>query len=243
MEKVINDLVGYENLKIVQVNEYFNFSLDSVLLANFVNLNNKITNILDLGTGNAPIPLILSTKTKEKIIGVEIQKEIYDLAIESVKINNLENQIEILNIDIKDLLSYYKHESFDLILSNPPYFKKLDTSILNENVIKTNARHETLINLEDLIAIASKLLVNKGTFALVHRTERLAEIIEILKKYKLEPKKIRFIFSKKDSESNLVLIEAKKNTNSGLNVLSPLIVHDDASNYTKEVLKMFKRGE
>ena len=196
MEKVINDLVGYENLKIVQVNEYFNFSLDSVLLANFVNLNNKITNILDLGTGNAPIPLILSTKTKEKIIGVEIQKEIYDLAIESVKINNLENQIEILNIDIKDLLSYYKHESFDLILSNPPYFKKLDTSILNENVIKTNARHETLINLEDLIAIASKLLINKGTFALVHRTERLAEIIEILKKYKLEPKKIRFIFPK-----------------------------------------------
>ena len=243
MEKVINDLVGYENLKIVQVNEYFNFSLDSVLLANFVNLNNKITNILDLGTGNAPIPLILSTKTKEKIIGVEIQKEIYDLAIESVKINNLENQIEILNIDIKDLLSYYKHESFDLILSNPPYFKKLDTSILNENVIKTNARHETLINLEDLIAIASKLLVNKGTFALVHRTERLAEIIEILKKYKLEPKKIRFIFPKKDSESNLVLIEAKKNTNSGLKVLSPLIVHDDDFNYTKEVLKMFKRGE
>ncbi len=243
MEKVINDLVGYENLKIVQVNEYFNFSLDSVLLANFVNLNNKITNILDLGTGNAPIPLILSTKTKEKIIGVEIQKEIYDLAIESVKINNLKNQIEILNIDIKDLLSYYKHESFDLILSNPPYFKKLDTSILNENVIKTNARHETLINLEDLIAIASKLLVNKGTFALVHRTERLAEIIEILKKYKLEPKKIRFIFPKKDSESNLVLIEAKKNTNSGLKVLSPLIVHDDDSNYTKEVLKMFKRGE
>ncbi len=243
MEKVINDLVGYENLKIVQVNEYFNFSLDSVLLANFVNLNNKIKNILDLGTGNAPIPLILSTKTNEKIIGVEIQKEVYKLAVESVKINNLENQIEILNIDIKDLLSHYKHESFDLILSNPPYFKKLDTSILNDNVIKTNARHETLINLEEIISIASKLLVNKGIFALVHRTERLPEIIEILKKYKLEPKKIKFIFPKKNSESNLVLIEARKNTNPGVKVLSPLIVHDEKSNYTKEVLKIFKRGE
>lgn len=243
MEKVINDLVGYKNLKIVQVNEYFNFSLDSVLLANFVNINDKIKNILDLGTGNAPIPLILSTKTKKKIIGVEIQKEIYNLAVESVSINKLDNQIKILNIDIKDLLSYYKHESFDLILSNPPYFKKIDTSILNENKVKTNARHETLINLEDIISVSSKLLVNKGIFALVHRTERLAEIIEILRKYKLEPKRIRFVFSKKDSESNLVLIEAKKNTNMGVKVLSPLIVHDEDSNYTKEILKMFERGD
>ncbi len=243
MEKVINDLVGYKNLKIVQVNEYFNFSLDSVLLANFVNINDKTKNILDLGTGNAPIPLILSTKTKEKIIGVEIQKEIYNLAVESVSINKLDNQIKILNIDIKDLLSYYKCESFGLILSNPPYFKKIDTSILNKNKVKTNARHETLINLEDIISISSKLLVNKGTFALVHRTERLAEIIEILRKYRLEPKRIRFVFSKKDSESNLVLIEAKKNTNIGVKVLSPLIVHDENSNYTKEILKMFERGD
>lgn len=243
MEKVINDLVGYDNLKIIQVNEYFNFSLDSVLIANFVNLNDKINKILDLGTGNAPIPLILSTKTNKKIIGVELQKEIYNLAVESVKINKLENQIEILNVDIKELLSHFKVESFDLILSNPPYFKKINTSILNDNEVKTNARHETLINLEDIISISSKLLVNKGIFALVHRTERLAEIIETLKKYHLEPKKIRFVFPKEGSESNLVLIEAKKNSNPGVKVLAPLIVHDENSNYTKEVLKMFKRGD
>ncbi len=243
MEKVINDLVGYDNLKIIQVNEYFNFSLDSVLLANFVNLNDKINKILDLGTGNAPIPLILSTKTNKKIIGVELQKEIYNLAVESVKINKLENQIEILNVDIKELLSHFKVESFDLILSNPPYFKKINTSILNDNEVKTNARHETLINLEDIISISSKLLVNKGIFALIHRTERLAEIIETLKKYHLEPKKIRFVFPKEGSESNLVLIEAKKNSNPGVKVLAPLIVHDENSNYTKEVLKMFKRGD
>lgn len=243
MEKVINDLVGYDNLKIVQVNDYFNFSLDSVLLANFVNLTPKVKNILDLGTGNAPIPLILSTMTKEKIIGIEIQKEIYDLAIDSVKINNLENQIEIKNIDIKELLKYYKPESFDLILSNPPYFKKIESSIVNYNIVKTNARHEVLINLEEIISISSKLLVNKGVFALVHRTERLAEIIEVLKKYRLEPKRIRFVYPKKNSESNLVLVEARKNTNLGLKVLSPLIAHNDNSNYTDEVLKMFKRGE
>lgn len=230
-------------MKIVQVNEFFNFSLDSVLLANFINITDKYKKILDLGTGNAPIPLILSTKTNEKIIGVEIQKEVYDLAIESVKINKLEKQIEIVNKDIKNLLKYYDYESFDLIYSNPPYFKKIDTSILNENEIKKNARHETLITLEELILVSSKLLKNKGVLALVHRTERLSEIIELLKKYKLEPKRIRFVYPKKNSESNLVLIESRKNTNVGLKVLNPLIVHDNNSNYTKEVLKMFERSE
>lgn len=243
MEKVINDLVGYDNLKIVQVNDYFNFSLDSVLLANFATITDKTKKIIDLGTGNAPIPLILSTRTNNKIIGVEIQKEIYDLAVETVSINKLENQIEIINRDIKDLLSIYENESFDLVLSNPPYFKKIETSIINENVVKSNARHEILINLEEIILIASKLLKNKGSFALVHRTERLSEIIELLKKYRLEPKAMRFIHPKKDSNSNLVLIEAKKNSNIGVKVLKPLIVHDENLNYTKEVLKMFKRGE
>lgn len=243
MEKVINDLVGYDNLKIVQINDYFNFSLDSVLLANFAQLNTKTKNIIDLGTGNAPIPLILSTRTKEHIIGVELQEEIYDLAVETVKMNKLENQIEIIKDDIKNLLSRYKNESFDLVLSNPPYFRKNDTSILNENAVKSNARHEILIDLEQLIEISSKLLKNRGSFVMVHRTERLAEIIELLKKYRLEPKRIRFVHPKKNSESNLVLIESVKNSNIGVKVLSPLIVHDENSNYTKEVLEMFKRGE
>lgn len=240
MKNVINDLVGYKNLKIVQCNEYFNFSLDSVLLPNFIELKENVKNILDLGTGNAPIPLILSTKTKEKIIGIEIQKEIYDLAIESVKLNKLEKQIEIKNIDIKDLLNYYKSESFDLICSNPPYFKKVETSIVNNNNVKTNARHETLITLEELVNISSKLLKNKGALALVHRTERLAEIVEILKANKLEAKRIKFIYPKKNSNSNLVLIEAIKNANIGVKVLEPLIVHDENGNYTKEVLELFR---
>ena len=106
-----------------------------------------------------------------------------------------------------------------MILSNPPYFKKIETSIINENMVKSNARHEILINLEEIILIASKLLKNKGSFALVHRTERLSEIIELLKKYRLEPKAMRFIHPKKDSNSNLVLIEARKNSNIGVKVL------------------------
>ncbi len=243
VENVINDLVGYKNLKIIQCNDYFSFSLDSVLLPNFIEIKKEYKNIMDLGCGNAPIPLILSTKTEEKIIGIEIQKEIYDLALETVKINKLENRIEIRNLDIKDLLKHYKSESFDLIFSNPPYFKKNENSILNENLVKTNARHETLITLENIIMIASKLLRNKGSFCLIHRTERIVEIVSLMKSYGLEPKKIRFVYPKINKESNLALIEARKNSNSGVKILNPLIVHDEKGNYTKEVLEMFEIKE
>lgn len=241
MKKVINDLVGFKNLKIVQCNDFFNFSLDTVLLPNFVELKKNIKNIIDLGCGNAPIPLILSTKTKEKIIGVEIQKEIYNLAVQTIKLNNLEKQIEIKNIDIKNIPNYYKLEFFDLILSNPPYFKKTNTSITNDNTVKTNARHETLITLEELVRVSSKMLKNKGALVLIQRTERLDEIIEIFSKYKLEAKRIRFVYPKKNTNSNLVLIEGIKNANRGLKVLPPLIVHKENGKYSKEILKMFER--
>lgn len=243
VENVINDLVGYKGLKIVQCNEYFNFSLDSVILPNFIDIKKEYKNIMDMGTGNLPIPLILSTKTKEKIIGIEIQKEIYDLAVETLKINNLDSQIEVKNLDIKDLLNYFKKGSFDLIFCNPPYFKKTENSILNENEVKRIARHEILITLEDIISKASALLENKGVFALVHRSQRLTEILVLLKKYKLEPKRIRFVHPKVGEESNLVLIEARKNTNDGCKVLNPLIVHDEKGKYTSEILKMFEREE
>ena len=121
--KVVNDLLNYSNLKIVQDDNFFNFSLDSVLLPNFVKINKGTKKILDLGTGNAPIPMILSTMTSAKIYGIELQKEIYDLAIESLKINNLEDRIEIINDNIKNLDKYFESNSFDVIVSNPPYFK------------------------------------------------------------------------------------------------------------------------
>lgn len=243
VENVINDLVGYKGLKIVQCNEYFNFSLDSIILPNFIEIKKEYKNIMDMGTGNLPIPLILSTKTKEKIIGIEIQKEIYNLAVETLKINNLNSQIEVKNLDIKDLLNHFRRESFDLIFCNPPYFKKDENSILNENEVKRIARHEILITLEDIISTSSALLENKGVFALVHRSQRLTEIIVLLKRYNLEPKRIRFVHPKINEESNLVLVEARKNTNAGCKILNPLIVHDENGKYTPEVLKMFEREE
>ena len=151
--KVTNYLLGFKDLKIVQDNEMFNFSLDSVLLPNFVTINKKIDRILDIGCGNAPIPLILSTKTDAKITGVEIQKEVYDLAVESVKINNLENRIDIINDDIKEYSKQFDREIFDVITCNPPFFKVTENSNFKKDIYKTIARHEITLNLNDVFKI------------------------------------------------------------------------------------------
>lgn len=241
-EKVINDLVYFNNLKIVQNKNYFNFSLDSVLLPSFVELTPNTKMILDLCTGNAPVPLILSTKTNAKIIGVELQKEIYELAKESIEINNI-NNIELINDDAKNIVNKYETDTFDVITCNPPYFKYNNTSIINENDVKSLARHEISITLNDIIKISKKLLKNGGSLCLVHRTDRIIEIIELMKENNIEPKRIRFIYPKWNKESNLVLIDGRKNAKPGLKLLSPLIIHNDDGSYTAEVLKMFGREE
>lgn len=238
--EVINRLLNYKDLKIVQNTNWFNFSLDSVLLCDFVTLNKNIKNIIDFCTGNAPIPLILSQKTNSKIIGVELQKEIYDLAKKSVEINNLQDRIEIKNMDIKDLVKEYETDTFDLITCNPPYFKVKESSNLNQNDIKTNARHEVNINLDEIFSLAKKLLKNNGCISIVHRPERLIEIIEIMKKNNIEPKKIRFVYPKVNSESNILLIEGTKNGNPGIKILPPLFVHDEDGKYLEEIQEMFQ---
>lgn len=235
----INDLVYFKNIKIVQDKDYFNFSLDSILLPNFVEITRKTKKILDMCTGNAPIPLILSTKTDTKIYGVELQKEVYDLAKETIKINNLDNQIELINDNIKNLKKTFDTETFDIITCNPPYFKKKDDSIINENKVKSIARHEIEMELEDVMIISKALLKNEGSLALVHRTDRLIEIIELMKKHNIEPKRMRLIYPKVNMESNLVLIDGRKNGKEGLKILPPLYIHNDDNSYTSEVLEMF----
>lgn len=237
--KVINDLLNYNGMKIVQDNNYFSFSLDSVLLPNFVTLNKKTKKILDLGTGNAPIPMILSTLTDADIYGIEIQKDIYELAVESLKINKLEDKISLINDDMKKLEKYFPLNHFDTIISNPPYFKLNEESNINEIPQKTIARHETKITLEELVEIAKKFLNNNGNFAIVHRTDRLIEIIELFRKNNIEPKKIQLIYPKENTESNMVLIEGRKNGNPGLKVLPPLFVHNSDGTYTEKIKKMF----
>ncbi|MDD6879066.1 MAG: tRNA1(Val) (adenine(37)-N6)-methyltransferase [bacterium] len=240
--KVINDLLGYKNLKIVQNTNYFSFSLDSVLLANFINYNKKIHNILDIGTGNAPIPLIISSKVDNNvnIYGIELQIEIYNMAKESLKLNNLESKIKIINDDIKNIYNYFDMEYFDIIVSNPPYFKTNKNSKKNNEKIKSIARHEIKLTLDELLNISFKYLKNNGKFLMVHRTERLEEILEKMHKNKIEPKRIMFLFPKKNASSNLFLVEGVKNGNVGLREVEHLIVHKSDGKYSEEVLKYFK---
>lgn len=238
--EVVNYLLGYKNLKIVQNTDMFNFSLDSVLLPNFVTLNKNTAKILDIGCGNAPIPLILSTKTGAKIIGVEIQKDVYELALKTVKMNDLEKQIEIINDDINNIYNYFETESFDTVVCNPPYFKVATTPNLNTIEYKTIARHEIKLNLEQIINIAKKVLKNNGNIAMVHRPERLSDIITIMRKNNIEPKRIRFVYPKETKEANILLIEGVKNGRPGLKILPPLYSHCENGEYSKQIKKYFE---
>lgn len=240
--KVINYLLGYKNLHIVQDTEMFNFSLDSVLLPNFVSINKNIKKVLDIGCGNAPIPLILSTKTDAKIIGVEIQEEVFKIAKESISINNLDNQIEIVNADINEIYKNYEVGSFDLITCNPPYFKYCDTSNLNSNDYKTLARHEIKLNIEQIMIISKYLLNNNGIIGIVHRPERLSDIVEAMRNNNIEPKRIQFVYPHEESEANILLIEGRKNARPGVKILPPIISHDSNGKYTDEIKIYFENN-
>lgn len=234
---VINDLLKYSNLKIYQDSESFMFSLDSVLLPNFITINKNVKNILDIGTGNAPIPLILSKLTSAHITGVEIQSSIAELANLSVKCNGLENQITIINSDIKEL--ELEPESFDIITCNPPYFKVTSEKMLSKKDAKMIARHEVKLNLKEMIEISAKLLKDKGILGIVHRPERLTEIIDSCHQNGLEVKKIQFAYPHKNENANILLVEAVKGARSGVKVLEPIIVHE-GHEYTEQVLEYFK---
>ena len=240
--EVINYLLGYKNLKIYQNTEMFSFSLDSVLLSNFVTINKDIKNILDIGCGNAVIPLILSTRTNANIVGIEIQKKVYELAIKSIDLNALNNKITIINADINDYVKNTKTEFFDVITCNPPFFKVNSNSHLNESEYKTIARHEIKLNIINVIEISKKILKNKGVLSIVHRPERMIEIIESMKKNGIEPKKIRLVYPMKDKEANILLIEGIKNGNPGLKMLPPLYSHNEDGQYTEEIKQFFEES-
>ena len=237
--KVKNSLLNYKEI-IYQDDDWFKFSMDSVLLANFVTINMGVKKIIDFACGNAPIPMLLTYRTNALIYGVEYQKCIYNLGIESVIENGFSDQIKLINGDVRNIRELFELESFGVVTCNPPYFKKNDSSHLNDNEVKAIARHEITLTLDDVVKNASFILKNRGVFAMVHRTERMVEIIEVMKKYRLEPKKIQFIYPKPGKNSDLFLIEGVKNGNPGLKMLIPIILHDEYSDeYTEEIKKLF----
>ena len=217
--KEINDLYDY-GYKIVQKSDYFKFSLDSMLLANFVNINMSDSKLLDFCTGNCPIPIILSNSIKN-IVAFEVQKEIYELGDESLKLNNI-NNVKLINDDIKNIGNYYEEGYFDIITCNPPYFKVIDSSRINDNNVKAIARHEILIKLEDIVSLAYKFLRDKGKLYIVYRPDRLMELLKLFDKYKFGVKKLQCCYNNSDSLSSMILIEAIKNGQDDLKILAPL---------------------
>ena len=239
--EVIIDFLNYKDMKIIQRNDYLNFSIDSVLVSNFLTINKKRKNIMDLGTGNGVIPMLLSKRTNAKIVGIEIQDISVDLASRNMKLNKLESQVEIVKGDIKNIETQFRDQSFDAVITNPPFFKFTgDKDQLNNLDQLTYARHEILINLEDIIRAGSYLLKFRGNFTMVHRADRLIEILELMKKYKIEPKKIRFCHTTKNKGAKIILFEGLKGAEEGLVIQPPLYINNDDGSYTEEVLKMFE---
>ncbi|EFS23224.2 hypothetical protein FSEG_00831 [Fusobacterium necrophorum D12] len=200
-----------KGLKIIQRNDCFHFSLDSLLISEFIKINKRSKTILDLGTGNAAIPLFLSLKTTAQIYGLEIQQISYELAIKNIALNHLEEQVHILHGDMKNWECFFSKNSFDIVVSNPPFFEfHGNKSLLNDLEQLTLARHEISITLEELIQISSILVKEHGYFYLVHRADRLADILELCRKYKLEPKRLQFCHTKRKNKCKNSLVGSGK---------------------------------
>ena len=214
---VLNDLFDY-GLKIYQIPGCFKFSLDSILLAEYVKVTSKTKNILDLCTGNASIPMILSTKTNAYIDSFEIQEKIYNLANSSIKYNNLDKQIKVYNAPINKINDYLKGKKYDIITCNPPYFKANENSNVNISDELAIARHEIKTNLEEIVSIAATFLNDGGEFYIVHRASRLDEIIITASKHNLNVKNIELIKTKEDNKPYIILVRCIKNSKYGIKI-------------------------
>lgn len=236
----IDDL-EFKNLKIIQNKNGFCFGIDAILLSDFAKQIKKDSIVMDLGTGTGIISILLCEKSNlKKIVGVEVQEEVFDMACRSAKLNNLEDKFEIINENILNLKNIYKSNTFDAIVTNPPY-KKINTGIVNSKEEKLISRHEVLANLEDYISISSSLLKDKGEFYMVHRPDRLVDILAIMRNYKLEPKEIRFVYSNYSEPPKLVLVKGVKNAKQFLRFRENLYIYNKNGEYTDEIMKIYHK--
>ncbi len=238
--ELIHGLQASGDLKIIQRDDVFRFSLDSVILADFVKINPRTRNIMDFGTGLAPIPLLLSLKTKALITGIEIQDDLCELAKKSVVLNHLEEQISINKDDIRVVHSHYMMSSFDIVTCNPPFFKNKDEKITSENIAVRNAKHELLIDFQTIVIQAKRLLKTGGLFVFVHRADRLEDLIIFLHNEGFALKRMRFVYPKPGVPAVMVLIEAANTGKAGnMKLLEPLYILDEFGKHTVEAMKIF----
>ena len=232
------DELHRNNYVIIQDPKKFCFGIDAVLLSDFAKAKDGDI-VFDIGTGTGIIPILMSAKTNaKKYFAIDIQKESVDMAKRSVEINNLSNKIEVFHLDVKNVFEKFEKNSVNVVTSNPPYMN-IGGGIINEYDAKAIARHEIYCNLDDIVKTASMLLKPKGKFYMVHRPNRLCDIICTLRKYKWEPKTIRFVQPYEDREPNMLLIESIKNGGSLLKVLPNLIIYNENRQYTDEINKIY----
>lgn len=227
------------DVKIIQNREVFSYSIDSVLLSRFPEIPSRGL-IVDLCSGNGAVGLFASTRTKSPIIEVEIQERLADMAERSIHLNHLEDQVQMIHDDLKNLLNHVPRTGVDLILCNPPYFKVSETSKKNVSEYYLLARHEITTNLEEICDIARHALKSNGRLAMVHRPDRFLDIIDTMRQYNLAPKRIQFVYPKMGKDANMLLIEAiKDGSTDGLKILPPLFVHKENGEYTDDIFEIY----
>ena len=233
----IDDL-EVNGFRIIQNPFYFCFGMDSVLLANFATIKSG-ADVADLGTGTGIIPLLLAAKGKGKSwTGIELQPEIAEMAGRSTILNHIEDKCKIVTGDVRNIREMYEPASFGAVTSNPPYMKE-NSGIKNPSDTKYISRHEAFLSLEEVVSGASYLLKTRGTFSMVHRPSRLPEIMELMRKYRLEPKRMRLVQPYVDKEPNMVLIEGIKEAGSEMRTLPTLVVYENDGSYTEELLQIY----
>ncbi|WP_406615527.1 tRNA1(Val) (adenine(37)-N6)-methyltransferase [Mycoplasmopsis hyopharyngis] len=245
--KIIKNNLGFDsNLYIKQDKSMFNYSVDTILLGNFVALNHKTTHLLEIGTNNGALSIFLSDRySKLKIDAIEIQEKSANLAKENVSLNNKEAQINIINQDFNEYWKEYiktNNKKYQVIVSNPPYFPfdKTNTKkdVSQELLIAT---HEIMLNLEQLICGCSKIIEQKGYLNLVLPVERTIDVMELLRKYKFEPKRIQFVFPRIYDKPKFILIESRYQTGWGVHFLPNLYLYDSSNKNKHEYLPEIKQ--
>lgn len=234
------DQLMQHNLQIIQSSSVFSFSLDAVLLGDFAQVPNSFrTKVVDLCSGNGAVALMLSQRTNGKIIGVELQERLADMAKRSIQMNQLDEKITMVQEDIKNVYSFIKKDSVDVVTCNPPYFSLSEESRKNPNEHLAIARHEIHTNLKEVISFTSGLLKTNGKAYFVHRPDRFLEILDRMREQNLAPKCVRFVYPRENREANMLLIEGiKQGKETGFKVLPPLYVFDENDQYLPEVRKI-----
>lgn len=235
----IDDL-QLNGLKLIQKPEAFCFGVDAVLLSYFADVK-KDQKVLDIGTGTGIIPVLLAGKTKAKaIVGLEIQEDMAEMASRSIRLNNLEERVSIVNGDVKEYRRYFGKSSFDVVVSNPPYTNK-GCGLVNPRDSKAISRHEILCSLDDVVEAAASMLVPGGQLAVVHRPERLADIIYSMRNCGIEPKYLRMVHPKPYKKPTMILIKGNRGGNPELKVLEPLYVYNENGTYSEEINRIYGR--